>query len=112
MSDPRTTAGHVGPSEDEQRLAIDWRDGHHSEYWPRDLRLACPCAGCIDELTGQPLLDPRTVPFDVYPAAVRWVGRYALGFEWSDGHTTGIYTFELLRRLCPCEECRSGRAAG
>jgi ATP-binding protein involved in chromosome partitioning len=112
MSDRRFDPRHVGPSEDEQRLVIDWGDGHHSEYWPRDLRLACPCAGCVDEMTGQPILDPRTVPFDVYPAAIRWVGRYALGFEWSDGHDTGIYTFERLRDLCPCDECSARRSPG
>jgi DUF971 family protein len=111
VTDRRTDPVHVGPSADEQRLVIDWRDGHHSEYWPRDLRLACPCAACIDEMTGQPLLDAASVPFDVFPMAIRWVGRYALGFEWSDGHTTGIHTFELLRGMCPCDECRAGRAA-
>lgn len=112
MIDPRTDPAHVGPSKDELRLAIDWRDGHHSEYEPRALRLACPCAECVDEFTGQPLLDPRRVPFEVYPIAVQWVGRYALSFEWSDGHSTGIYTFEALRELCPCDGCGAGEPEG
>jgi ATP-binding protein involved in chromosome partitioning len=60
-------------------------------------------------MTGRPLLDPRTVPPDVYPLAIRWVGRYALGFDWSDGHNTGIYPFDRLRALCPCDECRAAR---
>ena len=107
MIDPRTDPVHVGPSEDERRLVIEWRDGHRSEYEPRRLRLACPCAGCIDEFTGRPLLDPRSVRFDVFPTAVRWVGRYALSFDWSDDHSTGIYTFELLRELCACDECQA-----
>lgn len=106
MIDPRTDPVNVGPSEDERRLVIEWRDGHRSEYEPRHLRLACPCAECIDEFTGRPLLDPRGVPLDVYPLAVQRVGRYALSFEWSDRHSTGIYTFELLRELCTCEACR------
>lgn len=106
MIDPRTDPVQVGPSSDELRLAIDWRDGHRSEYAPRTLRLACPCAECVDEFTGRPLLDPQRVPIDVYPLAVQWVGRYALSFDWSDGHSTGIYTFEILRELCPCDECR------
>jgi DUF971 family protein len=33
------------------------------------------------------------------------VGRYAIRFHWSDGHSTGIYTFEHLRELCPCPIC-------
>lgn len=100
-----TNPKEVAPTEDGARLRITWEDGHVSEYEPRDLRLACPCAACIDEFTGRPLLDPRTVPEDVYPTAIQYVGRYALRFQWSDGHSTGIYPFEMFRRICPCGEC-------
>ena len=95
----------IAPTDDQQRLRVEWRDGHASELEPRYLRLRCPCAGCVEEMTGRPLLVPSTVPEDVYPLAIRYVGRYALQFEWSDGHRTGIYPFDQLRRLCPCEEC-------
>jgi len=105
MADPQTTPRSVGPSADEKRLRIEWADGHVSEYQPRRLRLACPCAECIEEMTGRPLLDSSTVAPDVWPMAVRYVGRYALKFDFSDGHDTGIYTFETLRGLCPCGEC-------
>ena len=37
------------------------------------------------------------------------VGRYALQMYWSDGHSTGIYTFDYLRDLCPCAECEAAR---
>ena len=33
------------------------------------------------------------------------VGNYAVSFTWQDGHNTGIYSFRLLRQLCPCEAC-------
>ena len=79
--------------------SIVWRDGHVSEYLPRMLRLRCRCAGCVDEITGEPLLDADRVPADVIPLAIRHVGRYALAFDWSDGHSTGIYPFEYLRAL-------------
>jgi DUF971 family protein len=46
---------------------------------------------------------------DVAAAAARIVGNYALHFDWSDGHTTGIYSFDYLRRICPCPAC-SGAA--
>ena len=104
--DARTTPASVAPTDDGARLGIDWKDGHRSEYEPFQLRLNCRCAGCVDEMSGRPVLDPATVPADVYPLAIRYVGRYALQFDWSDGHTTGIYPFELLRALCPCAACR------
>jgi DUF971 family protein len=85
-------------------LRIRWNDAHESVYPVRLLRLACMCAHCIDEHSGEPRLDPEKVPDDVRPVRIKPVGRYALQFDWSDGHDTGIYSFEHLRRLCPC--CR------
>ncbi|HKK93519.1 MAG TPA: DUF971 domain-containing protein [Longimicrobiales bacterium] len=88
----------VAPTEDGTRLRIRWKDGAVSTFGPRPLRLRCPCAGCVDEATGERILVPEMVPEDVYPTAIHWVGRYALQFVWSDGHSTGIYPFEYLRR--------------
>ena len=104
-NDPRTVPAGVEPTEDGERLRIDWRDGHRSEYPPRYLRLQCRCAGCVEEMSGRPVLIPASVPADVYPLGIRYVGRYALRFDWSDGHATGIYPFGLLREICPCAEC-------
>jgi ATP-binding protein involved in chromosome partitioning len=53
----------------------------------------------VDEVTGQKRLEPASVAADVWPQEISPVGRYALHFQWSDGHRTGIYTFEQLRRL-------------
>lgn len=108
---PETTPVRLGPSEDGTRLVIAWGDGHVSEYSPRYLRLQCRCAGCVDEVSGRPRLDPRRVPADVYPLSIEYVGRYAIHIDWSDGHSTGIYPFELLRRICPCDECDMEQAA-
>jgi ATP-binding protein involved in chromosome partitioning len=80
-------------------LRIRWSDGVESLYPVRRLRLACRCAHCVEEMTGRPLLDETGVPQDVRPVRIRGVGRYALQFDWSDGHDTGIYTFEYLRQL-------------
>jgi ATP-binding protein involved in chromosome partitioning len=80
-------------------VEIQWSDAHQSRYAFRDLRLACPCALCVDEWTGQPRLDPATVPMNVRPGEVKSVGRYALQFIWSDGHNSGIYTYDKLRAL-------------
>lgn len=106
MADPRTRPAEVGPTEDGRRLRIAWEDGHVSTYEPRRLRLACPCAGCVDEMTGERMLTDEMVPPGVYPEEIRYVGRYALQFFWSDGHSTGIYPFEYLRDLCTCAECQ------
>ena len=97
--DPRFLPAHVGPTPDGSRLRIEWGDGAASELAPRMLRLLCPCAACVDEMTGERTLRPETVREDVYPTAIHYVGRYALQFVWSDGHSTGIYTFEYLRQL-------------
>ena len=86
-------------------LKIRWADGHESVYPARELRLKCPCAGCIDEMTGQMRVIATSVAQDVHPLKIDLVGRYAVSILWSDGHNTGIYSFEKLRKLCPC--CRS-----
>jgi DUF971 family protein len=97
--DPRHQPLHVGPTPDGTRLRIDWGDGATSDLEPRMLRQLCPCAGCVDEMTGLRTLRPESVDESVYPTAIHYVGRYALQFVWSDGHSTGIYTFDYLRDL-------------
>jgi ATP-binding protein involved in chromosome partitioning len=90
-------------------LRIEWdAEGHEGFYPARPLRLACPCAACVEEMSGRPILDPATVPADVRPVALALVGAYGLRITWSDGHGTGIYTFQALRDACPCERCGGG----
>ena len=98
-ADPKFHPETIAPTDDGTRLALDWGDGVRSEFEPRHLRLNCPCAGCVDEMTGVRTLTPEQVPEGIYPTAIHYVGRYALQFVWSDGHNTGIYPFEYLRRL-------------
>ena len=86
-------------------VKITWQDGHVSVYPARELRLKCPCAGCVDEMTGQLRVLPTNVPQDVHPLKIDLVGRYAISLQWSDGHNTGIYAFDLLRKICPCAAC-------
>jgi ATP-binding protein involved in chromosome partitioning len=84
---------------DERTISILWEDGHRQDFDVRDLRLACHCALCIEEMSGRPLLDPKTVRPDVAPRTVSSVGNYAFTVNWSDGHSTGIYAFTALREL-------------
>ena len=79
-------------------VKIRWQDGHESVYPARDLRLKCPCAACVDEMTGAARLIASSVPESVQPLKIDLVGRYAIAIHWSDGHNTGIYTFEYLRQ--------------
>lgn len=81
-------------------LRITWADGRVCDYDAPLLRRACPCAQCVDEWTGERTLKPQAVSDAVEIADVNLVGRYALNFRWSDGHETGIYSFQYLRDLC------------
>ncbi|HEY2469305.1 MAG TPA: DUF971 domain-containing protein [Terracidiphilus sp.] len=97
-------------------LEVDWLDGHKSAWNFAWLRDACPCATCIDERKAQvrkagqskpkgaALLPMYTPPSK--PASAHGVGRYAIQFNWQDGHSGGIYSWDYLRRHCQCAECR------
>lgn len=80
-------------------VRITWSDGVRHLYPYRYLRLQCGCAGCVEEMTGRQLLNIASVPEDVIVVEYLTVGRYALQFLWSDGHSTGIYPFRMLLRL-------------
>ena len=80
-------------------LHLMWADGYAQTIGPRDLRIACRCAQCRDEVTGKRLLDPGTVALDLGLTRIWSVGNYALGLAFSDGHDTGIYTFKSLRAM-------------
>jgi ATP-binding protein involved in chromosome partitioning len=87
-------------------LRIEWDQSGHEGFYPaRDLRLACPCAACVEEMSGRRILDPSMVPPDIRPLSIALVGAYGLRINWSDGHGTGIYTFDRLLAACPCPRC-------
>src|SRR5271165_4029492 len=100
-------------------IEIDWKDGHHSSYGTEYLRDWCPCASC----TGSHGTEPRQKssaappsPFQMYQPKPKMVnidpvGSYAMRIKWSDGHDTGIYSWDHLRRICPCPECTTARNA-
>ncbi|MCH7553073.1 MAG: DUF971 domain-containing protein [Chloroflexi bacterium] len=90
-------------------IHIAWDDGHEGFHPYRALRGACPCATCVHEMTGQRVIGTDDVPEGVEALDHMSVGRYALQFLWSDAHQTGIYPYELLRRLCKCDACEAAR---
>jgi len=96
-------------------IKIDWKDGHHSEYELAYLRDKCPCATCTGA-HGTPPRQPEANkpqdnnPFQMYQPRLKMlgvepVGNYAIRINWSDGHNTGIYSYEHLRHICNCTEC-------
>ena len=110
QNEPRFTPTEIrqqGP----RALAITWGDGRETTYDVRALRLACACAVCVDEWTGEGRLDPGAVPEDVAPRRIEPVGRYAIQIEWSDGHTSGIYPLERLRGLADAAAARADGAS-
>ena len=83
----------------EHDIKIIWKDQSENIYPARELRIKCPCANCKEEMTGRPLIKDNLIPQDVHPVSINLVGRYAIRIDWSDGHNTGIYTFENLRTM-------------
>ena len=98
-------------------MEIEWKDGHHSSYTFAFLRDACPCALCEEERTKSdrrpgdpPKLAPGARPMfkpTAKPLSAEGVGKYAIKFNWNDGHELGIYSWAFLRDVCPCTECKA-----
>ena len=107
MAQPKS----INVIENPKRLSLAWPDGHESLFTFPVLRKACPCAACKGERTP---LDPQPLALPAFPNLPTGsvdikelfpVGRYALGIRWKDGHDSGIYTWDYLRKMCPCVEC-------
>ena len=93
---------------DDDHLQISWHDGLVCTYPHSLLRRECPCASCNeerakkdDEMTGMLRIVTTAAPAKYIPTNIALVGRYAIQIDWNDGHNTGIYTYTLLRKLCP-----------
>ena len=118
-----TPAPRTNPAEPEhiaisksRGIKIDWADGHHSDYSLALLRDNCPCATCTGAHGTTP--EPSNYQaggkelFPMFKPALRMtqveeMGRYAIRIVWSDGHSTGIYAYDHLLAICPCEACRA-----
>jgi len=108
---PHTDPEHIAISKS-KGIKIDWKDGHHSEYGNTYLRDKCPCASCTGAHGTPPRQPESDNPFPMFKPtlkmlAVEPVGAYAIRINWSDGHSSGIYSYDHFRNICPCEACRS-----
>lgn len=101
---------------------IVWADGHRSHYDFAYLREQCPCATCDEQRRKKeaapfqasgtsasvlPMYKPR-----MGARAAKSLGHYALQIEFTDGHSTGIYSYDHLRTICTCEECAQNFRSG
>ncbi len=93
------TARAVAIEAGDRDLTIEWSDGSTRVHSYVALRRDCRCASCVEEMTRRPLLDPASVSDDIHPVEIRRVGLYAIQIVWSDGHSTGIYSFDHLRAM-------------
>ncbi len=82
--------------EEGKTVAVTWPGGRVDRFAAFDLRAGCPCAGCVDEISGRRILRPADVDPEVRARSTARIGRYAVQIQWSDGHNTGIYTYEGL----------------
>ncbi len=80
-------------------IRLSWADGLEAELRTYSLRIACPCAFCVDELTGERRLDPDSIPQGVELVDMQPVGHYAYRLLFGDGHDSGIYTLESLHAM-------------
>ena len=116
VSDPRSVEVNLTAG---SGMEILWKDGHKSHYSFLWLRDACPCALCDEERSktgrkfGQAPQPPAgTLPMYRTPpraTEAKAVGRYAISFVWNDGHQHGIYSWDFLRKHCPCAQCASAK---
>lgn len=83
-----------------QTILLEWSNRETYTVSYLDLRFHCPCASCVDEHTGKRTLKRESLAPDVRPTSVVPVGRYALQIGFSDKHSTGIYAFDTLYRIC------------
>lgn len=111
MDDESYTPTDITVEHSDQIMRIEWADGHTSEYNLHGLRKACPCVTCKGghENMGEPIdmnVFDEIIDVDRRIDDLEIVGNHALKITWGDGHNTGMYRWQYLREICPCEECK------
>jgi len=104
MSDSTPPPSSIRRLPAEQALAIAWPDGLETRLNLVALRAQCMCARCVDEITGERMVEIDGIDPAIGVNDMQLVGNYAVRFHWSDGHHQGLYTWRHLRELCEAEK--------
>jgi Mrp family chromosome partitioning ATPase/DUF971 family protein len=86
-------------TEESGHIVVQWPDGHTDRLPNKEVRIACQCAACVEEFSGEQLLDPATVSASIETTSIGTLGNYAVSIAWNDGHTSGIFTWDRLKEL-------------
>ncbi|MDP2654150.1 MAG: P-loop NTPase [Candidatus Omnitrophota bacterium] len=84
---------------DQSAISLRWADGTQDIFSNRDVRLSCGCALCVNEMTGEKILNPESIRADIAALKIVTLGNYAIGIDWNDGHSSGIYPYKNLKSL-------------
>lgn len=97
----RRLAGEERPvvSAEKGKVLVVWPDGTETRIVNKALRASCQCALCINEFTGAPILDVNTIPLDIRVEDIQPLGNYAVAITWSDGHSSGIFSWEHFKKI-------------
>ena len=114
QTNPAAEPEHIAISKS-KGIEIDWKDRHHSSFSVGYLRDECPCATCTGAHGTAPQKTDYSAPanpFQMFKPAIKMLdieptGNYALKIYWNDGHSSGIYSYDYLREICPCAECKT-----
>jgi DUF971 family protein len=96
MTDPPS---NIRALQSEQILEVTWPDTHTDRFPYRLLRVQCPCATCRDEWTGERIIREDSIRSDLKLEGMDPIGTYAVQLAWNDGHSSGLFTWELLREI-------------
>ncbi len=81
------------------QIRVQWPDGAEDLLANRDVRAACQCAVCVEEYSGEQLLDPETIAPDIQATSIDTLGNYAVSIAWNDGHSSGIFSWDRLKEI-------------
>src|SRR5262245_38267386 len=96
MMDPPS---NIRALQSEQILEVTWPNDRVDRFPYLMLRAECPCASCRNEWTGERIIQPESIPSDLKLEVMSPVGTYAVQLTWSDGHSSGLYTWESLHQM-------------
>ena len=91
---------HIRVFSEESLLEIQWGSEFVHRIPLKILRGLCPCASCVNELSGERMIDINAISEDIKPTHLEHVGNYAVKISWTDQHNTGLYTWEHLHNIC------------